>query len=153
MNASDRRLRRTTTSPAETRALAAEIANHLVPGTVIALHGPLGAGKTCFVQGLARALEVSSTVMVTSPTYTLLNIYPGRYPVYHFDWYRLDDIDAVWQLDCEEYFEGRGITVVEWGEKFPAVLPPRTIHMTIEIGTGTRRTWEIPASFCLTELP
>lgn len=139
-----------TTSPDDTQALAAQVAAQLVPGSVLRLDGPLGAGKTCFVQGLARGLGVPSHVRIHSPTFTLLNIYDGRLPLYHFDWYRLEREQELASLDLEEYFDGAGISVVEWGEKFPAVFPARTNIIRLTIRSATERDISLPASFPLT---
>lgn len=133
-----------TNSPQETQALAARIAQQLTPGTVLALIGPLGAGKTCFVQGLAQGLEVPATYRVNSPTYTLLNIYPGRLPLYHFDWYRLEHVDALSGLDLDEYFEGEGISVIEWADKFPAVVPSQALQIVFTAPSSDRREITLP---------
>lgn len=139
-----------TTSPDDTQALAAQIAAQLAPGSVLRLDGPLGAGKTCFVQGLARGLGVSPQIRIHSPTFTLMNIYHGRLPLYHFDWYRLERVQALTSLDLDEYFDGTGISVVEWGEKFPAVFPARTAIIRLTIHSVTERDIIMPASFSLT---
>ncbi|MBI4238710.1 MAG: tRNA (adenosine(37)-N6)-threonylcarbamoyltransferase complex ATPase subunit type 1 TsaE [Deltaproteobacteria bacterium] len=133
-----------TRSSEATRALGAAVTRSLAPGAVVALNGPLGSGKTCFVQGVAAGLGVPAAVLVNSPTYVLLNIYPGRIPLYHFDWYRLDDAAALTGLDLEEYFDGAGITIVEWAEKFPDALPPRTHAITFTIGRGNTRRILLP---------
>ncbi len=123
----------TTTSPEETQALAEMLGSALIPGSILRLDGPLGAGKTCFVQGLARGLGVPPQVRVHSPTFTLLNIYPGRLPLYHFDWYRLQQVQELAGLDIEEYFDGPGVSVVEWGGKFPHTFPPHTCILTFTV--------------------
>lgn len=136
----------TTDSPEATRRFAAALATTIAPGTVIALCGPLGAGKTCFVQGLAAGLGVPATVPVNSPTYILMNIYEGgRLPLYHFDWYRLDSADQLAALGLEEYFEGPGVSIVEWADKFPQVLPPSTRWYRCRILDATRREITGPA--------
>lgn len=134
----------TSRAPADTRALGIAVAALLAPQAVVALNGPLGSGKTCFVQGLAAGLGVPDAVIVNSPTYALLNIYSGRVPLYHFDWYRLDGAAALTSLDLEEYFEGEGITVVEWAEKFPAALPARTLPISFNLGRGQIRRILLP---------
>lgn len=130
-------------SSAETTAFAAQFAATLKSGDVVALTGPLGAGKTCFVQGLARGLGVPANVPVNSPTFILCNIYQGRLPLNHFDWYRLTDIRDLDALGCEEYFDGEGITVVEWADKFPSAMPERTIWIQMEIVGENERKIEI----------
>ncbi len=121
----------TTHSEAETRALAARLGNELSPGSVIAMHGQLGAGKTCFVTGLARALGV--TQPVTSPTFTVINEYAARLPLYHMDLYRIGDPDELWALGFDDYLSPDGITVIEWPERAGDLLPPQTINVQIEV--------------------
>ena len=112
-------------SPAETIALARTLAATLRRGAVLALSGDLGAGKTHFVKGLAAGL--GATASVTSPTFTLLHEYPGgRLPLYHLDFYRLDDAGEALRIGLDEYLDGDGACVIEWAEKFPALLPPHT---------------------------
>lgn len=121
-----------THSPAETRRLAAELLPQLCPGTVLALHGDLGAGKTCFVQGLAAALGVHQPV--SSPTFTLIHEYASTPPLYHADLYRIRDTDDACGLGLEEYLGGEGITVVEWAARAAELLPANTWHLTFEVG-------------------
>jgi tRNA threonylcarbamoyladenosine biosynthesis protein TsaE len=110
-----------TASPAETRALGVRLGRLLAPSAVLLLTGDLGAGKTCFVQGLARGLEVPEDEPVTSPSYTLLNIHEGRLPLYHFDLYRLSRGDDLLDLGFDEYLQGGGVTVIEWADRIPAM--------------------------------
>jgi tRNA threonylcarbamoyladenosine biosynthesis protein TsaE len=94
-------------------------------GDVVALCGDLGAGKTQFVKGLAAGLNSEATV--TSPTFTLIHEYVGgRLPLYHFDFYRLDDEDEALKIGLDEYLNGDGVCVIEWADKFPELLPPET---------------------------
>lgn len=115
-------------SAEETRILGACLAPVLVPGDVIALNGDLGAGKTVFAQGLARALGAER---VTSPTFTLVHEYAGRYPIVHLDVYRLDHIQEVLDLGFEELLDPRAILIVEWGEAVGPLLPAR--HLVVEL--------------------
>jgi tRNA threonylcarbamoyladenosine biosynthesis protein TsaE len=108
----------TSTSDTATKELGARVAGVLAPGSVIALVGPLGAGKTCFVQGIARGMDVPKNVFVRSPSFTLVNQYEGNMPLYHVDFYRLDESSSLGDLGLDELFEGGGITVVEWADKF-----------------------------------
>lgn len=103
-----------------TRALAGAMAPHLGHGDVLVLSGDLGAGKTCFTQGLGAALGVADRI--TSPTFTIVSEYEGRLPLHHLDVYRIDDPDDTLDLDLPELLEA-GVTVVEWGERIDAVLP------------------------------
>jgi len=115
----------TSTSAEETVAHGQTVAATLRRGDVLALSGELGAGKTHFVKGLAAGL--GAPVSVTSPTFTLIHEYAGGLlPLYHFDFYRLDDADAALRIGLDEYLFGDGVCVIEWAEKFPALLPPHT---------------------------
>jgi tRNA threonylcarbamoyladenosine biosynthesis protein TsaE len=127
-----------TNSPEETWALASELVEELPAGTVIALHGDLGAGKTCFIQGLAVALGIDEPI--TSPTYTLIGEYEGRLPLHHIDLYRLSGPVEALGLGLEEYFDASGITAIEWAERAEGLLPPDPLHIRIEADehTGTR---------------
>ena len=120
----------TSHSPDQTCAIAADLARQLPPGTVLALHGELGSGKTCFVRGLARALGV--TQPVTSPTFTLINEYRSSPPLAHIDLYRLNSPDEALALGLEEYLEPEGITVIEWAERAGDLLPAHTRHIEFE---------------------
>lgn len=101
------------------------IAATLRRGDVLALCGDLGAGKTHFAKGLAAGLQ--SDTAVTSPTFTLIHEYVGgRLPIYHFDFYRLDDEDEALKIGLDEYLDGDGVCLIEWADKFPALLPSHT---------------------------
>lgn len=116
-----------TNSPSETKKIAAECAAALKPGAVLALVGDLGSGKTCFVQGLAAGLGVPEKITVASPTFVLIHEYAGgRLPLFHFDFYRLEKKEEALQLGLEDYWEGDGISVVEWADRFPKIFPART---------------------------
>lgn len=118
-------------SPEETRALGEKLAARLAPGDVVILEGELGAGKSELARGIARGLGVTDTV--TSPSFTILNVYEsGRCPLYHFDWYRLESAEELFELGLEEYLGGDGIAVVEWAEKCPEALPEKTIRIRLE---------------------
>ncbi|HEY2421604.1 MAG TPA: tRNA (adenosine(37)-N6)-threonylcarbamoyltransferase complex ATPase subunit type 1 TsaE [Neobacillus sp.] len=103
----------------ETDQLAVKLAGLLKPGDTIALEGDLGAGKTTFTKGLARGLEIKK--MVNSPTFTIIKEYRGRLPLYHMDVYRVADTGE--DLGFDEYFEGEGVTVVEWAHLIEEQLP------------------------------
>jgi tRNA threonylcarbamoyladenosine biosynthesis protein TsaE len=119
----------TSRSVEETRILGAALAPTLVPGDVVSLSGDLGAGKTVFVQGVAMALGVKGRV--TSPTFTLVHEYNGRYRIVHIDVYRLDSWQEVFELGFEELFDPEGIMLVEWGEALSPLLPRR--HLEVDI--------------------
>jgi len=128
----------TTTSPEETEALGQALGAVLVPGTVLAYAGDLGAGKTAFTRGLARGLGASDPV--TSPTYTIVNEYlSGRMPLFHFDMYRLSSSDDLWDIGWEDYLERGGVCAVEWSENVADALEG-AIRVHIEkTGEDTRR--------------
>ncbi|MGH2736669.1 MAG: tRNA (adenosine(37)-N6)-threonylcarbamoyltransferase complex ATPase subunit type 1 TsaE [Actinomycetota bacterium] len=124
----------TTFSPEETRILGASLAPLLLPGDVLSLNGDLGAGKTVFVQGLASAMGVETRV--TSPTFTLIHEYDGRYPIRHLDVYRLDHFQEVLDLGFEELLDPAAILVVEWGEAVAPLLPRRFLEVDLRRGPG-----------------
>jgi tRNA threonylcarbamoyladenosine biosynthesis protein TsaE len=104
----------------ETRRLGEIIGRAVVKPIVIALHGNLGSGKTAFVQGLARGLEVPPEFYITSPTFTLINEYPGRLPLYHVDLYRLDTESDPADIGLADILAGDGVVAIEWADKLPA---------------------------------
>ncbi len=115
----------------ETWDIAERLAKKLPTGSLLALHGDLGSGKTCFVTGVAHALEINEPI--TSPTFTIINEYYGTKPLYHMDLYRISDPDELFSLGLESYFNSDGITVVEWSERAGDLLPENTIHITFEV--------------------
>lgn len=119
-----------THSPAETEALGARLADALDAGRVVAFTGDLGAGKTAFVSGMARALGVEERV--TSPTFTIVNEYEGgRLPLFHFDMYRLGDADELFHIGWEDYLARGGICAVEWSENVAEALEPDAVRVSI----------------------
>ena len=119
-------------SPAETEAIARQIAEDLVAGSVLALKGELGSGKTCFTQGLVAALK--RDVTVTSPTFTIVHEYQGgRLPVYHFDFFRLENRESAVRLGLEDYFFSDGVSVIEWADRFPDLIPEKARWISFEI--------------------
>ena len=127
-----------TNSPVETEALGAALAARLVPGTILAYRGDLGAGKTAFTRGLARGL--GCTELVTSPTYTIVNEYlGGRLPLFHFDMYRLRSSEDLWDIGWEDYLDREGICAVEWSENVADAMEG-AVTVTIEkLGEDSRR--------------
>lgn len=124
-----------THSPAETEALGARLAEALDAGRVVAFTGDLGAGKTAFVSGMARALGVEERV--TSPTFTIVNEYEGgRLPLFHFDMYRLGDADELFHIGWEDYLARGGICAVEWSENVAEALEPDAVRVSIVRGDG-----------------
>ena len=128
-----------TNSAAETRALGERLASGLRPGDTVILEGELGAGKSELARGIARGLGVTETV--TSPSFTILNVYEsGRCPLYHFDWYRLESEEELYELGMDEYLGGDGIAVVEWAERCPDAVPEDCIRIRLEAtGEETRQ--------------
>jgi tRNA threonylcarbamoyladenosine biosynthesis protein TsaE len=126
----------------QTKAFAKKLASYLQPGDVIALEGDLGAGKTTFTKGLAEGLEITKNV--NSPTFTIIKEYKGTMPLFHMDVYRLENSDE--DLGFEEYFEGIGVTVVEWAHLIKDQLPPEllTIYLT-HSNEGARNIKLVPA--------
>ena len=122
-------------SAGETQALAGRLAAELPDGAVVCLHGELGAGKTCFVQGMAKALGVRRPV--GSPTFTLINEYRGKRGLAHIDLYRLRGAADALDLGVEEYLEHyRGIVAIEWAERLGGLLPEGCWHVRLEPGAG-----------------
>ncbi|HOC59936.1 MAG: tRNA (adenosine(37)-N6)-threonylcarbamoyltransferase complex ATPase subunit type 1 TsaE [Syntrophaceae bacterium] len=108
-------------------------------GDIFALSGELGAGKTCWTGGLARGLGVGEEYPIVSPTFTLVNEYPGRCPLYHFDVYRLKQAGDLDDLGYEEYLSGKGVMVVEWAEKIADALPSEAIWVHFSYIDENRR--------------
>ena len=119
-----------THSAAETRALGARLAALLRPGDTVLLYGDLGAGKSELARGIARGLGIRGAV--PSPSFTILNAYDeGRFPLYHFDWYRIADPEEIAEMGMEEQIGGDGIALIEWGERAPHCLPERALRVDI----------------------
>ena len=129
----------TTESPEQTRDLGCLLGRVALPGAVVLLSGELGAGKTCFAQGVAAGLEVSSETPVTSPSYSLMNIYEGRLPFYHFDLYRLSQIDDLTDLGYDEFAGQQGLTLVEWADRIGASLDANLSVEINKIGAEQRQ--------------
>ena len=127
-----------TNSPAQTEAAGEALAKVLLPGTVIAYRGDLGAGKTAFTRGLARGLGCDD--MVTSPTYTIVNEYlSGRLPLFHFDMYRLGSAEELWDIGWEDYLDRGGVCAVEWSENVEEALESFILVNIEKTGDESRR--------------
>jgi tRNA threonylcarbamoyladenosine biosynthesis protein TsaE len=116
-------------SARETREIGKNLARGLGPGSVVALYGDLGAGKTAFVQGLAEGLGIKARV--TSPTFSIVNEYAGRLPLFHFDLYRLSSADDLYEIGWDEYLDRGGICAVEWSENAEGVFDIGVIKVRI----------------------
>lgn len=113
----------------ETSKIGEQLGRLVSIGNIICLSGDLGAGKTAFTKGIAKGLGVED--YVTSPTYTIINEYEGRLPLYHFDVYRLNDVEEMHELGYEEYFFGDGVVVLEWADIVKDIIPKERLWITI----------------------
>jgi tRNA threonylcarbamoyladenosine biosynthesis protein TsaE len=129
----------TTRSPEETLALARRLGDQLRPGDVIALSGPLGAGKTVFTKGIAEALGIAA-LRVTSPTFTLVHQHAGRLTLFHLDAYRLKGEHDLEALGADELLFGDGVCVIEWADRVHAILPPERLDVQIDLAGASERT-------------
>jgi tRNA threonylcarbamoyladenosine biosynthesis protein TsaE len=119
----------------ETKAFGLELAKTLKPGDIIALIGDLGTGKTTLTKSIAEGLGI--TEMITSPTFTILHEYhEGKLPLYHFDVYRINDVEEMFELGYEEYFFGQGVCVIEWADLIMEIIPKGATLIRIEYGTS-----------------
>ena len=114
----------------ETVKIASDFAKTLKAGDVLCLYGDLGAGKTAFVQGLAKGLNINE--LVTSPTFTIVNEYEGTLPLYHFDVYRIADSDEMYEVGYDGYIYGEGVSVIEWSELISDILPQNRYDIKVK---------------------
>ncbi len=139
-------------SAEETRRMGENLAQALRPGDVILLRGTLGAGKSELTRGIARGLGVTETV--TSPSFTILNVYEsGRIPLYHFDWYRLESAEELYELGMDEYLTGDGVAVVEWPEQCEEAVPETALEIRIRPTGEETREIEAARLGCFREIP
>jgi len=125
-------------SAAETESFGRQFAEKVKPGDVLALAGGLGSGKTQFVKGLASGL--GSTTPATSPTFTLIHEYSGgRLPIYHFDFFRLENRPSAERLGLDDYFFGDGVSAIEWADRFPDLIPENACWISFETKSETQR--------------
>jgi len=122
-----------TKSSEETIKLGERLARKLKPGSVVALIGELGSGKTTLVKGIAMGLGVKNSRYVNSPSFVIIKEYKGKIPLYHFDVFRLSNLSELDTLSFEEYFYGNGICVVEWADKIMKLLPRKYTEIKIKI--------------------
>src|SRR6184192_4009339 len=128
---------------AETEALGRRLAAHLFPGAVVALIGPLGAGKTNLVRAVAEGLGIADPRIVTSPTFVLIQEYAARLPIYHFDAYRLHTPAEFVDLGAHEYFQSGGVCLVEWADRVESCLPAELLRITISVTGDTSRRFVV----------
>lgn len=129
-------------SPKETLALGERLSHRLKPGDIVCLFGPLGSGKTVLTKGIARGLGFKDT-LVTSPTFTFLNIYEGKTNLYHFDLYRIEHAGELQEIGGEDFFYGEGICIIEWAEKLGNLLPKDCLEIKISHKDETSRVFDI----------
>ena len=132
-----------TKSSAETIRIGKSIGSRLLPGDVVALVGELGTGKTQFTKGMATGIGVGKPTYISSPSFTLINEYPGRIPFYHIDLFRLEWEKEAEELGLEDYFQGKGITAIEWADKIPSFLPKEMLSIHIAYTGEKTRSIEI----------
>jgi len=135
-----------TASPAETEDLGRRLGSILKKGIFIALKGELGGGKTCFTRGIVAGSAPESSYLVASPTFAIMNEYPGTPPLYHFDFYRLACGHEIAELGFEDYFNGHGICIAEWADRLGELLPEDRLEITFTIAGEERRTISFEAS-------
>jgi len=128
-----------TFSEGETRKLGEVIGNCLEQGDIVGLIGDLGAGKTCMTKGLAASMGVSDQYEITSPTFTIINEYPGDMTFWHVDAYRLESSREMIDAGFEDFFNSGGVVVIEWAEKILDILPPGALFVTFEYVDETTR--------------
>ncbi len=121
-----------TESPAETEAFGEKLAERLKPGSVVALYGAMGAGKTALTRGIARGLGIAEGV--SSPTFALVHEYEGRLPVYHFDMYRVESWDDLYSTGFFDYLDAGGVVIVEWSENIENAIPDGAIRVSLRQG-------------------
>lgn len=131
-----------TNNKEETHALGALLGKKVKPGMVFLMKGDLGAGKTTLTQGIAKGLEITKNV--TSPTFNILKIYKGRLPLYHIDAYRLEGVSQ--DLGFDEFLDDDGLTVIEWSQFMPDLIPDEYMSISISLRDGNSRQFEFEAN-------
>lgn len=135
-----------TASDKETIQLGRKLGAILAAGDVVALSGKLGSGKTWFTKGLALGLDVDEREVITSPSFSLVNEYMGRCPLYHMDLYRLDNLNDMLSIGLEEYFNDESVAVVEWADRCLELIPQNRIDIKIDILDGNNRSITISSN-------
>lgn len=131
----------------ETEAIGRFIGAFLKPGDILCLNGDLGAGKTTLTKSIGKALEIQE--YITSPSFTIVNEYhDGKYPLYHFDVYRINDLEELYEIGYEEYFFGEGICIIEWANMIEELLPENVIQLELHRTNeeNLREVWIAPTT-------
>lgn len=139
------RLKYLTRSPEETQQLGKVFSDKLKKGDIVTLDGDLGAGKTVFVQGIAKGLEFED--YVNSPTFTIMNVYEGKMKIFHFDAYRIEEPEEMTAIGFEEFLYSDGVSLIEWGNLIRSLLPENVIAVNIERDPGDDHARNIDISF------
>ena len=113
----------------QTEKIAYDFSEQLKSGDVVCMYGDMGVGKTAFVHGLAKGLGINEPI--TSPTFTIVNEYYGKFTLYHFDVYRIDDPDEMYEIGYDEYIDGDGVCVIEWPQLIDDILPQKRYNVSI----------------------
>lgn len=129
----------------ETERFGEALGRLLFPGCVIALVGPLGAGKTLLTRAIAQGLAITDPAIVTSPTFVLIQEYPARLPIYHFDVYRLKQGSDFTDLGAAEYLAGEGVSIIEWADKVTGFLPKEYLRIELQIASDQARQAKVTA--------
>lgn len=140
------RLTLSSRSSRETEEVGRLLGPLLPPGSFVALAGDLGSGKTCLTRGIVAGAAPASAHLVASPTFAIMNEYPGPTPVYHFDFYRLSTTGEIAELGFDEYFRGHGICICEWSERLDELLPADHLLVTLEHGGDDLRSLTFEAA-------
>jgi tRNA threonylcarbamoyladenosine biosynthesis protein TsaE len=129
----------------DTKSLGACLGRYAQQGDFIACYGPLGAGKTTLVQGFAQGFEVENAAYVRSPTFALVHEYQGKYPLYHFDFYRLSHWSESLDIGFMDYLDSRSVVIVEWADRFPQLLPSDRLDINMQILPSDGRSIQFTA--------
>jgi tRNA threonylcarbamoyladenosine biosynthesis protein TsaE len=132
-------------SPGETKNIGSKLGALLKAGDVVLLNGELGAGKTTIAKAIAKGLGIKTDHYVVSPSYAIINEYNAKIKIYHFDLYRIDHQDEFFELGADEYFQGDGVCLVEWGDKFTDAMPKERLEVLLEHVSATQRRITIKA--------
>jgi len=131
-------------SPEETVDLGEHLARSLKKGDIVCFFGDLGSGKTTFIKGIAKGLKIGPT-KINSPTFVLMNAYQGRLPLFHFDLYRLGDIEGISSIGADEFLYGNGVSVVEWADRFGSLMPDEYLRIDLNHKKANERVIKLSA--------